>query len=121
MDGLLLQDFITVTAAGATMTQGSDSWLDVSAYEDLFFYLDVKNIDAPGLVMGYQTSPTLDDVSFVNMITAVPLAVGIRSDAAIAAFCVVPAANYVRWQIPLLGGTGFVTFRIVVAGYSLEC
>jgi hypothetical protein len=124
MDGILFQDYVTISGSGSpvTLTQGSDSWLDISPYEDLVFYLDVKNATAGIAQISYQTSPTREDPSFLNMIAPLSLAIGLRTDAALAANCQVPAAAYLRWQV--IGAPGMTytaTFRIILGAYSLEC
>jgi hypothetical protein len=124
MDGILFQDYITVSVGNLTVTQGAASWLDVSAYEDLVFFLDVKNgppsnFSSP---IYYQTSPTREDQTFLNMIAPVNLGIGLQTNAALAVNCKVPAATYLRWQIGGgIEGSFSATFRIVVAGYSLKC
>ena len=100
MDGLLLQDFTTIRST-STFTQSATAWLDIGDYEDLTFYLDVKEFTGSSLT--YQTSPTRQDGSFQSLIPAFGLAVGLRVDVISANVAPVPPARYVRWQ---LTGTG---------------
>jgi hypothetical protein len=123
MDSFLLQDYITLSnpgPSGATITQGASSWLDVSRYEDLVFYVDVKSIDV-GTPIFLQTAPTREEKSFLTMVPPIALVNGTTPVPALAMYCQVPAAAYVRWQIPQLADSWNVTLGIWVAAYSVGC
>jgi hypothetical protein len=122
MDTILLQDWITLVANG-TITQGADSWIDVSDYEDLVIYLEVKLFAStlgPGILMNYQTAPNYLDSDFITIASFAP-AVGLRTDSFLASYATVPIAKYFRWQLTSNdGGHGTATFRAWAAGYSLR-
>jgi hypothetical protein len=129
MHGFILQDWTTIRGGGSvtTVTQQETDWLDLAPYQDVVFWIDVKETTNNGTAGGsptlyLQTSPTLDDSLFQSMTTS-----GVTMTAAAAptvlallmasASTVVPLARYVRWQI--VGTTTWdATFRIAVAANS---
>jgi hypothetical protein len=138
MDSLLLQDFVTVSglasSPGITLTQGSGSWLDLSAYEDVVFFVDVKNcsinLNPTELLICLQTAPAMEDASFLTMYNEVTFAgvlaaFGVTPIPLVAVASPIPLANYVRWQIPLAqydtSGPFTATFRIWVSAYAIGC
>ncbi|HEY3819495.1 MAG TPA: hypothetical protein VGL81_20135 [Polyangiaceae bacterium] len=123
MHGFILQDWTTIRGGGSvtTVTQQETDWLDLSPYQDIVFWIDVKEVTTTATLY-LQTSPTLDDSFFQSMTTA-----GIAMAAAAAptvlpllmasASTAVPLARYVRWQI--VGTmTWDATFRIALAANS---
>jgi hypothetical protein len=128
MHGFILQDWTTIRGGGSvtTITQQETDWLDLSPYQDVVFWIDVKettnNSTAGGSPTLYlQTSPTLDDVFFQSMATGVTM-VAAAAPTVLAllmasATTTVPVARYVRWQI--VGTTTWdATFRIALAANS---
>jgi hypothetical protein len=130
MDGLLLQDWVTLrglNTAGTpipVITQGSDGWLDIGDYEDLVFTLDVREItnpSSPNVMLVYETSPTVQDTSFRAMVNAFTPVAGQRIDRVLATYAGVPAARYVRWKLTSTvqsASTYDITFRVLVAAYA---
>jgi hypothetical protein len=117
MDRFCLTDWLTVRGAGpgvATITQGENAWLDLSAYDDVIFYLDIKEVSGSSVTLTYQTSPSKDDASFQAILPPITMAAGTRVDLALAKYAAVPVARYVRWQITN-GSTYDATFRVLVA------
>ena len=123
MDGLLLQDWVTIRSDGnvsPSVTQGADSWFDLGNDEDVVFYLDVREVSVVGPVrMAYQTSPTKVESSFLTMLPAFTLAPGVRVDRGFFATAGVPLARYMRWQLTGPAGTWDATFRIWLATYAM--
>lgn len=123
MEGLLLQDWVTVSSNGAvspSITQGADGWLDLEDYEDLVFYIDVRDVTVGGGVkMGYQTSPTKLETSFLAMVPPFTVATGVRVDRGLFSTAAVPPARYVRWQLTGPAGTWGATFRIWLAAFAM--
>ncbi|HTC70880.1 MAG TPA: hypothetical protein VK662_15020 [Acidothermaceae bacterium] len=123
MDSLLLQDWVTIQgAANLGVTQGADFWLDVTDYEDLIFYLDVKSVTTTNIAgFFYETAPELDDASFVAMVSGFVPTLGVQTMAVLATYSACPAARYVRWRIAgNTGGAWNITFRLWIAAYSLR-
>jgi hypothetical protein len=115
---MLVQDWVTLQLT-ADAAQGADKYLDVSAYEDLVFFLEVKQILSVQLTMEYQTAPNRLSSDFVTMVSFTPVT-GVRTDAVLASYAAVPIARYVRWYFSTGdGGNGNITFRLWAAGYSL--
>lgn len=124
MDGLLLQNWVTISLASglgaSTVTQGADRWLQVPTYVDAVFFLDVKQ-PGSGVSLYYQTAPRREDTSFQTMFT-VPLTAGTRVDPVLGKFAPVPLSKYLRWQLNFTtfgGDAASVTFRVLLATYSL--
>ena len=118
--GLLLQDWITIRGKDDTIkvTQGSTGWLELGDFEDLAFFLDVREVQAPAK-MNYETSPTKQDGAFVAMMPAFTLSMGQRVDRVFTSTSAVPPARYVRWRLTNGGGAPWdLTFRLWVAAYA---
>jgi hypothetical protein len=122
MHGFILQDWTTIRGGGSvtTVTQQETDWLDLAPYQDVVFWIDVKEVTSTATLY-LQTSPTLDDSFFQSMAagvaraaaaapTVLPLLMASTSTT-------VPLARYVRWQI--VGTTTWdATFRIALAANS---
>jgi hypothetical protein len=118
LESILLQDWVTLStsATATTITQGADSWLDVGAFEDLVFYLDVK-LASGSPVINYQTAPVPEEASFTALLPGINMATGVTTNSVLAVFAGVPVARFLRWQ--LTGTSAYATFRIWVSAYSL--
>ena len=122
MDTLCMQDWVTIKGAAevASVTQSSGRWLEVGAYQDIVFYLDVKQAD-PNTQLNYQTAPVAEESAFLTIKSSpASLSVGVRSDAVLSVCSTFPLARYVRWKLtnPASSAWG-ITFRIWVAAYAL--
>jgi hypothetical protein len=103
------------------ITQSASSYLDLQAFEDVYFYVDVREATSPPAIV-FQTSPSLDDGSFIALaptltlaVTTTPVVTAVR-----AAYAGVPLARFVRWQF-VAGSTPWdVVFRIWVMAYGLR-
>jgi hypothetical protein len=124
LDAFLLQNWVSINAASAltSVAQGEDDpcgWLDISAYEDVAFHLEVKSVTGT-VTMYYDTSPSRDETSFSPLLPGFTMATGVRVDQAIAAHTIPPHAQYLRWRLTNPGGAGSwgALFRIWVSAYS---
>jgi hypothetical protein len=119
MHTFILQDWITIRGGTGvtTITQPETSWLDLEPFQDVVFWVDVKeSTGGPSLFL--QTSPTLDETFFQSMTNASMVAAA--APTLLPAFMMsaaVPLARYVRWLISGMP-TWDATFRIVVAANS---
>jgi hypothetical protein len=130
MHGHVLQDFVTIRGATTTtfITQTESAWLDTSAYQDLFAWIDVREVTLGGLTnvqFNLQTAPIKDEFLFVNL-QATPLTVtGALSTPSIIQVIfsagsgtnTVPLGNWLRWKLTLNGtatSAWDTTFRIAV-------
>ena len=57
MRGLLLQDWVTIRGQSDTVsvTQGSESWVELGDFEDLTIFLDVREASATPPKMTYES------------------------------------------------------------------
>ena len=126
MESFLLTDWTTISADGGvgvanvtSVPQSASEWLDLGAFEDATFTLDVREVTG-AVSISYETSPTREDGLFVPMLPVVTLAVGVRSDLASFQFASFPLARYVRWRLsnPGAAGTWGATFRVWVAAHG---
>lgn len=93
--------------------------MDLGDFEDLAFFLDVREVSAAAPKMAYQTSPTKQDGSFLPMLPAFPVGVGQRVDRVFTSTTAVPPARFVRWVLsPSGAGVWDITFRLWVAAYA---
>jgi hypothetical protein len=115
MHSFILQDWTTIRGGSgvSTVTQQETDWLDLAAFQDVVFWIDVKETTgSPTLYL--QTAPTLDDSFFQAMITGVAMT---AAAAPTVLSATVPLARYLRWQI-VGTPTWDATFRIAVAANS---
>lgn len=125
MYSVVLQDWVTIRGgSGVTsITQGENGWVGTAAYEDIIFWLDVREVTSSTgtITMNYQTAPLKDEALFTNMIAGVTMAVTTPpltpSKVILSQGPLCPLARWVRWNISQAGATGTwdVTFRIIAA------
>jgi hypothetical protein len=115
---LLLQDWLTVQCSVDSVTQSASSWLDVKEFEDLVFFLDVKQQSGPPTVISYQTAPARENAAFVTLLST-SLVAGTTATALLATYASVPVARFLRWQLSADGAFN-TTFRVWVAAHSLD-
>jgi hypothetical protein len=118
MHTFILQEWTTIRgAANTNVTQSEDQWLDLSSFQDAFFYLDCREVTGVTPAISYQTSPTKDEALFQTMLGPGNFAVGVSIGKSIlSANPAVPLARYVRWFITgVAGATWDATFRVLVA------
>jgi hypothetical protein len=127
MESFVLQDWMTIRgAAGTTVTQGESTWLDLSPYEDVVFWLLVSEVTgSPAPTLVYQTAPTKDESFFAAQTlgmngSGIALAASTIPvvTSAFAWSAPYPLARFVRWQIIPSSAAYDVTMRIVVAAVA---
>ena len=127
MHGILLQDWITLRGSTAdAVTQGEDGYLDMTPYQDVVTWLDVREVTPPAagsLFMQFGTSPTKDDLSFALMLAEFSPAVGAagapRVDKLLLASAATPVARWMRWKLrPTTAAAWSITFRLWIAANS---
>lgn len=120
MHAFMLQDWTTIRGSVVTVTQGEDSWLDLTSYQDLVFWIDCREATGATPAITFQTAPTKDEALFTAIVSSnnlVGAATPIVSKALLAS-ATVPIARYLRWQIIGPSGTWDATFRVLVAANS---
>ncbi len=122
MHAFILQDWTTIRGAAtvATVVQGEDNWLDLSAYQDLVFWVDVREATGTTVLMTFQTAPTKDESLFTQMVAATTLTAATTPTVvkALLSAAATPVARYVRWQIVGPAVAWDATFRVMVAANS---
>ena len=114
----LLQDWATIDGAGtAAFAQARHDWLDLEAYADVVFWLEVRAVRNPGagnVLLTYETAPALEESLFQPMGTvsltasSVPVITEVKSSNGS-----VPLARFVRWKLAgTAAGNWSVTLRI---------
>ena len=117
MHTFLLCDWTTIRGNNNTINQSESEWLDLTQYEDLFFWIEVKEVTGAAVTLNLQTSPTKDESLFATMSANTTLAAGTITPASGTGKCLmsnaaVPVARYVRWQLTSANNPFDATFRI---------
>jgi hypothetical protein len=138
MESFLLTDWTTISADGGvgvenvtSVPHSASEWLDLGAFEDATFTLDVREVatsflevreiqlgGATKVTVTYQTAPTKDASLFVNMTTAVTAATGRTVTLMPQQSVTNPLSRWVRFQLGRTGSPGSawgLTFRVWLA------
>jgi hypothetical protein len=96
------------------------AWLDLEAFADVVFYLEVREVTPPGagsVQVSFETSPTRDESLFAPLATLTPTAGASPTVVkALLASNAVPLARFIRWKlVGTQGGTWDMTFRAVAS------
>lgn len=120
MHAFILQDWITIRGSVTTVTQGEDGWLDLTAYQDLVFWVDCREVTGTTPAITFQTSPTKDESLFTAIVSSTSFSASASPTVvkALLASATTPIARYLRWQIGGPSGTWDATFRVFVAANS---
>jgi hypothetical protein len=124
MQTIELQDWLSLKCANTVTSfpQESSKWLDVTAFKDVVFWLEVRAVTSGGassFTLVYETAPSADEALFTAINAPITLAVGGPTvTKVLLSAASVPIARFVRWKISQTGATGSwdVTFRVFVAG-----
>jgi hypothetical protein len=127
----VLQDWVSLKGSGTTniVVQGADQWLDMTPYQDIQFWLDVRQLTltggtTPALNMSFETAPAKDDALFTSMVAQFAMVAGSGPSVyqALLTNAAVPIARWLRWRLIPVGSpppSAFdVTFRIVLSANS---
>lgn len=119
MHSFVLTDWITVRGSNNTITQSESEWLDLTQYEDIFFWIETKEVTGAAVTLNIQTSPTKDEGLFATISANATLAAGIINPSNATGKCLmssasVPVARYVRWQLTSANTPFDATFRIFI-------
>ncbi len=119
MHSYILQDWTTIRAAVTSVTQGESGWLDLAPYQDISFWIDVREFSGsstPNIV--FQTAPIKEDGLFQAMATVALNSV--TNPTKVLLFnAATPLARYVRWQLTGPSGTWDATFRVLATCNAL--
>lgn len=121
MHTFVLTDWITVRGNNNTINQSESEWLDLTQYEDLTFWIDVKEVTGAAVTLNIQTSPTKDESLFASISSNATLAAGIINPGTgavgkcLMSTATIPVARYVRWQLTSANNPFDATFRIFIS------
>lgn len=127
MYGILVQDWIQVRGSAAgTITQSESAWVDMRAFQDVVFWVDISSLDANGgtMQMFLQTAPSKDDILFKTLsnctltLTA-PITPfntsSVLPKSILNANPAVPIARWLRWSLTNSATAWRCAFRIFVS------
>ncbi len=122
MHSFVLQDWITIRGTtGAVITQGESGWLDLAPYQDVSFYIDIREFSPSAGNMVFETAPIKEDVLFQAMLSSIAFTTAPTNPYRVpitTASC--PVARYVRWKLTGPASTPWdITFRVVLAATAL--
>ena len=134
MYGFLLQDWITIRGANSplvsTITQTESNWVSLQPYQDIIFWLEVREItlsSATSISVNYETAPTKDESLFTAMVTgpAVTAAANVPTitKVLLSQNPTCPLARWVRWRLSVTGtpvAAWDMTFRITAAANAVS-
>ena len=128
------QDWLTLrgtaTGAIASITQTESSWLDVSPYQNVVAWLDVREVTSPSggsLYIDFQTGPAKDENYFLSLVnqqgqSTSGVAMTSASSPTVQRFlqdgAYTPLSRWLRWKVSTNVSTTTawdVTFRIWLA------
>src|SRR5512140_3060022 len=117
MHTFALTDGITIHGGNNTVTQSESEWLDLTQYEDVTFWMEIKEVTGT-VTMKIQTSPTKDESFFADIYNQAA-AVGVVNPGSTGGKCLmssatVPIARFVRWSLVSASAPFDATFRIYV-------
>jgi len=119
MEARLLQDYVTIRGAGTqAIIQSEGGWLDLSGYQDVVFWLEIKEYTVSGttITVSFQTAANRDESSFVTIGSVAKDGTGspgvsvtsVLKDSANS-----PLARWVRWTSQNSGASAWdITFRL---------
>lgn len=125
----VLQDWTTIRGASsiAGINQGESEWLDTSQYQDVTFWLLLRDVTLGGgtaLNLIYQTAPIKDDRLFVSLgsVSLASASLSVPTTTAIittrfTSNTTVGLAAWLRWRLVPTGATSSwdATFRVIAA------
>jgi hypothetical protein len=124
MHCILWTDWLTLRGGqNGSITQNEDGWLDMSPYQDLVTWLDVKATTPGGGTIAFdvQTSPVRDELYFLSMIGSSGITYtipGPNINKLLKDTANTPLSRWLRWKITASGVSTFpwdITFRILIA------
>jgi hypothetical protein len=126
MQSFLLQDWVTIRSASSLtiVTQSEDCWLDLSGFQDVVAWLEVKNFTSSGATvqLAYQSAATKDEAFFLALASALSIAQGLTITTVRKDTTATPLARWLRWQLSVSGSptaTWDATFRIFIAANAI--
>ena len=117
MHAFVLQNWLTLSGSSSvtSITQGEESWLDLSPFQDVVFHVQCSERAGGGTArVLFQTAPAKDESLFKTM-ALTTLVGGTTSVVPAPMFtAAVPLARYVRWIVTGPSTGWDATFRVLV-------
>lgn len=123
MHSYVLQEWTTIRGqlggSGQTIVQTERDWLDLSPFQDVFFWVDCREVTG-AVSIQFETSPAPDDSLFQLVTTATMLAAGPAPTIVKAPMlsATTPLSRFLRWKLTGPASTWDATFRVLVAANS---
>jgi len=124
MHTYVLQEWTTIrgsgsAGAGQTIVQNQTDWLDLSPFQDVFFWIAVSEVTG-AVTLTFETAPTVDDTLFQAITTASTLTASATPTVVKMPMlsATVPISRYLRWKLIGPASTWDATFRVLVAANS---
>ena len=119
MYAFVLQDWLTIAGPDSnTIIQTERDWLDMSPYQDVVAWLDLKEV-ATGVTLLFtlETAPSKDESLFQSMAASTSVTTaGLTVIQFLMGSASVPVAQFLRWKVgPSASVAWDCTFRILVA------
>lgn len=126
MHSYVLQDWTTIRGqsggSGQTIVQTERDWLDLTPFQDVFFWVDCREMTgtAGTVTIQFETSPTSDENLFQPVMTATVLGASANPTIVKAPMlsASVPLSRYLRWKLISSSTPWDATFRVLVAANS---
>lgn len=121
MQPIIMQDWTTIRgAASSTVIMSQADWIMTAPFQDITFYLDVREVTGTTPAISFETAPGRDEVLFKNLgAAAINLAAGLTVTSFTLANATVPVSHWARWKIVGPAALWDATFRIMAAGNSI--
>ena len=122
MHSFVLTDWTAVAGptGPSTFTQDESGWLDLSAFQDVVIYLDVREVSSTPTI-AFETSPCREDGLFQPIASTTLSSSGTQPSIlrGLMLGSAVPLARYLRWKITGLPAAAWdATFRVLVVANS---
>lgn len=124
MQPIIMQDWITIRGTSSTtpVAMSQSDWLMTAPFQDISFYLDVREVAGP-VAVKFETAPSRDDAQgsslFVAMASLSVSTVGQTVTNVYAANANFPVSHWTRWSLTGPGSAWDITFRVMAAGNSI--
>jgi hypothetical protein len=131
MYGFVLQDWITIRGDKTitSVPQSESAWLGLSAFEDIVFWLDVRELTlgaATSVTVNYETAPLKDESLFVSMVSGTVLTAMPTNPTIVKVLLAqnptVPLGRWVRWRLTTQGSPTSqwdLTFRLLACANAV--
>ena len=124
MQPIIMQDWLTVRGpTGTSVTMSQADWILTAPFQDITFYLDVRELSGSAWTIGYETCPARDEALFKTMaaapVTISAVGVVVTNFFLAAAGTLAPVSHWTRWKLTGTGAPWDITFRIMASGNSI--